>query len=253
MNFIALVSGGKDSIYALSLLRDQGNNLKGILYIENKSKNIDSFMYQCVGSEVIDFYSECLGVPLFRHTTNAHSYNQELLYKETQGDEVEDLYLALKKCQQVVSFDAVSSGAILSTYQKNRVENVCNRLNLESLAPLWKKDQQILLKEMINYGIDARIVKIASPGFGKECINLSLTEMNEKIEKNINFGDLIYKYFNFCGEGGEFESIVCNAPGFKKRIKITEFTIERHPEEEEKEWNVFYMKIIKAKTVDQKN
>lgn len=33
--------------------------------------------------------------------------------------------------------EGVSSGAIASTYQKKRVEDVCSRLGLKSLAYLW--------------------------------------------------------------------------------------------------------------------
>ncbi len=38
----------------------------------------------------------------------------------------------------------VSAGAILSDYQRVRVESVCSRLGLTSLAFLWRRDQVIL-------------------------------------------------------------------------------------------------------------
>lgn len=55
--------------------------------------------------------------------------NLEMEYKggaeENKGDEVEDLYLLLKEIKEKhPNLAAVSSGAIWSTYQKNRVENV---------------------------------------------------------------------------------------------------------------------------------
>lgn len=34
--------------------------------------------------------------------------------------------------------EAVASGAVLSTYQRTRVESVCGRLGLQSLAFLWQ-------------------------------------------------------------------------------------------------------------------
>ena len=40
---------------------------------------------------------------------------------------------------------AVASGAILSTYQRVRVEHVCSRLKLVSLGYLWRRDQKELL------------------------------------------------------------------------------------------------------------
>ena len=40
----------------------------------------------------------------------------------------------------------VSSGAIASDYQRLRVENVCARLNLASLAYMWHQPQKKLLR-----------------------------------------------------------------------------------------------------------
>lgn len=51
--------------------------------------------------------------------------------------------------QQIPSVAAVSSGAIASDYQRLRVENVCSRLGLVSLAYLWKQDQSLLLRDMV--------------------------------------------------------------------------------------------------------
>jgi hypothetical protein len=39
--------------------------------------------------------------------------------------------------------DAVASGAVLSTYQRTRVESVCERLGLQSLAFLWQVSQSV--------------------------------------------------------------------------------------------------------------
>lgn len=77
--------------------------------------------------------------------------HQMLSYKTTPGDEVEDMYVLLSEVKrQVPSVTAVSSGAIASDYQRLRVESVCSRLGLVSLAYLWKQDQSLLLHEMVN-------------------------------------------------------------------------------------------------------
>lgn len=54
----------------------------------------------------------------------------------------------------------VGSGAILSNYQRTRVENVCGRLGLTSLAYLWRRPQSSLLSEMVAAGVDAVLVKV---------------------------------------------------------------------------------------------
>lgn len=68
----------------------------------------------------------------------------------TPGDEVEDMFILLSEVKkQIPSITAVSSGAIASDYQRLRVESVCTRLGLVSLAYLWKQDQSLLLQEMV--------------------------------------------------------------------------------------------------------
>lgn len=76
--------------------------------------------------------------------------NHGLSYNVTPGDEVEDMLTLLKEVKRKIpSISAVSSGAIASDYQRLRVENVCSRLGLISLAYLWKQDQSSLLKQMV--------------------------------------------------------------------------------------------------------
>jgi diphthine-ammonia ligase len=75
---------------------------------------------------------------------------QELRYRKTEGDEVEDLERLLRAVQEKYpDVRAVCSGAIASNYQRLRVENVCSRLGLISLAYLWKQDQAHLLQQMV--------------------------------------------------------------------------------------------------------
>ena len=110
-------------------------------------------MYQTAGSESVRLQvEECIGVPFYVRTISGRSKNTSLVYDanddddEVDGsvsDEVEDLYLLLKQIQiEHPDITAVSSGAILSTYQRTRIENVCSRLNLTSLSYLWRMASQ---------------------------------------------------------------------------------------------------------------
>lgn len=77
----------------------------------------------------------------------------------TAGDEVEDMFILLNEVKrQIPSVTAVSSGAIASDYQRLRVESVCSRLGLVSLAYMWKQDQSLLLQEMVNRILKVRMV-----------------------------------------------------------------------------------------------
>lgn len=65
-------------------------------------------------------------------------------------EDLEKLLVAVK--QKFPDIQAVSSGAIASNYQRLRVESICSRLGLISLAFLWEQDQAALLQNMVVNG-----------------------------------------------------------------------------------------------------
>lgn len=77
----------------------------------------------------------------------------------------------------------VSSGAVASTYQKLRVENVCKRLGLQSLAYLWGYDQTKLIQEMIEKQMTAIIVKICSFGLSDKHLGRTIKENYDEFIK----------------------------------------------------------------------
>lgn len=221
MKFVALVSGGKDSFYNILHCIANGHELVALANLHPKDPNVDelnSFMFQTVGHDVIEFYPQCLdGVPLYRRAINGTSANVQLEYTPTDDDEIEDLLellsIVLKKHPEI---KAVSCGAILSHYQRTRVENVCDRLGLTSLAYLWQRNQEELMSEMCVLGLEARLIKVAAIGLEKEFLGLLLQEAFPTLKKLKNMFDV-----HVCGEGGEFESLVLDAPIFSKKLQFT--------------------------------
>ncbi|XP_010935947.1 diphthine--ammonia ligase isoform X2 [Elaeis guineensis] len=167
-----------------------------------------------------------MGLPLFRRRIRGSSRHQHLSYAVTEGDEVEDMFILLNEVrQQIPSITAVSSGAIASDYQRLRVESVCSRLGLVSLAYLWKQDQTFLLEEMIRRGILAITIKVAAMGLnpakhlGQELADLQphLLQMKELYGINV------------CGEGGEYETLTLDCPLFRNaRIMLDKFQVILH-------------------------
>lgn len=81
-------------------------------------------MFQTVGHEGIELFAEAMGLPLYRANTKGISLSRELHYSHSEGDEVEDLFQLLRHVKDELGIEAVSSGAVLSDYQRLRVENV---------------------------------------------------------------------------------------------------------------------------------
>lgn len=57
----------------------------------------DSFMYQSVGSEIIDAVAQALDLPLYKRTICGESINTGKYYMPQAGDEVEDLFELIKE------------------------------------------------------------------------------------------------------------------------------------------------------------
>lgn len=52
-------------------------------------------MYQTVGHQAIELYADAMDLPLYRRTIQGSSLDTSRNYRETEGDEVEDLYQLL--------------------------------------------------------------------------------------------------------------------------------------------------------------
>lgn len=217
MRVVALISGGKDSCYNMMQCVAAGHRLVALANLRPAhTDELDSYMYQTVGHQAIELYAEAMDLPLYRRTIQGSSVDTSRDYSHTPGDEVEDLYELLRLVKEKESVEAVSVGAILSDYQRVRVENVCSRLGLLPLAYLWRRDQESLLSEMVSANVHAILIKVAAVGLDPEKhLGKSLAEMQPYLKQ------LSKKYgVHICGEGGEYETLTLDCPLFKKKIVI---------------------------------
>ncbi|OAA43189.1 Rossmann-like alpha/beta/alpha sandwich fold protein [Metarhizium rileyi] len=277
---IALISGGKDSFYSLLHCIHHGHRIVALANIFPTSagddpttvrvidpsqsadsapvgaepdevsssapvRDLNSFMYQTVGHEVIPLYASATGIPLYRQPILGCAVRHERDYNytpshgrasESAGDETESMMPLLRAVMaRHPEANALCSGAILSTYQRTRVESVATRLGLVPLSYLWKypilpsvpgrpSEEVQLLRDMATAGVEARIIKVASAGLDE-----SLLWENVTSETGISRVKVSLRRFGTAegaslGEGGEFETIVVDGPAalFKKRIAIPE-------------------------------
>ncbi|KAI5726697.1 hypothetical protein M8J76_007020 [Diaphorina citri] len=228
MKVVALVSGGKDSCYNMLQCIAAGHEIIALANLCPEAKEeIDSYMYQSVGYEGIELYSEAMNLPLYRRTTKGKALNQDKFYVPTSDDEVEDLYELLKQVKDELNIEAVAVGAVLSDYQRVRVENVCSRLGIMALAYLWRRDQEELLQEMIDCNIKAIVVKVAALGLHpNKHLGLTIAEIKSHLVR------MKEKYgLNICGEGGEYETFTLDCPLFTKTIHIDDQEIVIHSDD----------------------
>ncbi|KAM6134244.1 diphthine--ammonia ligase isoform 4-T4 [Phoenicopterus ruber ruber] len=229
MRVVALISGGKDSCYNMMQCVAAGHQIVALANLrpaENtgNTDELDSYMYQTVGHHAIDLYADALDLPLYRGFIKGTSVNTGRVYTTCQEDEVEDLYHLLKLVKDKEGVEGVSVGAILSDYQRVRVEDVCRRLNLQPLAYLWRRNQEILLKEMISSNVQAIIIKVAAFGLDPDKhLGKTLDEMEPcLLELSEKYG------VHACGEGGEYETFTLDCPLFKKKIVVDSAKVVVH-------------------------
>ncbi|KAF8820612.1 ATP-binding domain-containing protein, partial [Cardiosporidium cionae] len=217
MKVIGLISGGKDSICNLCYCNAFGHDILALAHLQPKLGQLeaDSFMYQSVGSPLVESIAECMDLPLLtREIAGDAIATKNLSYQITKGDEVEDLYeLVHTAKQQFPLLEAISCGAILSDYQRLRVESVATRLNLKVVAYLWKQPQDSLLQQMLSMPLSAILIKTASMGLYAKHIGQTIKELQSYfISLNKKFG------FHICGEGGEYETFTLDAPLFSRKL-----------------------------------
>lgn len=263
LNVIALISGGKDSFFSLlhcihhghrvvalaNLFPAQGDDDASPTALQviypgappratkspeedgaTPDADLNSFMYQTVGHEVIGLYAAATGLPLYRLPIRGSAVRHEREYDFSSvghsQDETETMSSLLSAIvERHPEANAVSAGAILSTYQRTRVESVALRLGLTPLAFLWKypalpqpdgadalPDDAQLLRDMAAAGLEARIIKVASAGLGDDFLWTPVTtsEGIERIKRALRkFGT---SNGAILGEGGEFETLVVDGP-----------------------------------------
>ncbi|KAJ5579770.1 uncharacterized protein N7459_005755 [Penicillium hispanicum] len=309
LNVIALISGGKDSLYSLLHCIRNGHKVVALanLHPEPRSstdpaatsepqpsqdtenapvdEDIDSFMYQTIGHSVIPLYESALDIPLYRAAIKGGAVDTARIYRHdapdqaaespvpadsasaaaAPEDETESLVPLLRRIKAAhPEANAVSAGAILSTYQRTRIENVAARLGLVPLAWLWMYPslpapaarlvgEAGLLEDMAACGCDARIIKVASGGLDDGFLWENVSgdggagrALRGRIAKAMRrFAAAEDVRGAVLGEGGEYETLALDGPGFlwKRRIEV-----ERR-EVRSAEGGVAYVRLLGARCV----
>ena len=190
---VALMSGGKDSFLSVVIALEQGMDIvEAITVIPEEF----SYMYHFPNADKAAFVSGLLN--LRSEYVNENNLASKLKNFAESG------------------VGTLISGAIASDYQKTRIENLCTNLNMRSFTPLWRKDQEDVLIEIIRRGITPIIVSVSADGFTKEDLGRVIDEnyLVELKKKEEKFG------INISGEGGEYETFV-TYPGYGTRLNLT--------------------------------
>jgi diphthine-ammonia ligase len=205
LRLAALITGGKDSVLALHRAQKMGHNIEFLATLI--PKRADSWMFHFPNIHLTELLSRAVEIPLVKIETSG--------IKEKELEDLKELLASL-------DVEGVVSGAVASVYQKERIERICQELSLESVAPLWHQDQLSLLGELIELEFQVIVVGVYAYGFDESWLGreINSTTLEKLVELHQKYG------ISLVGEGGEYETLVLDAPFFKKRIQIVQSEID---------------------------
>jgi len=212
MNLAAFFSGGKDSVYSIYLAQHRGHDVKCLLSVFTKSD--ESHLLHHPNMKWSALQSRAMAIPQITGVSGSDDTSEEIKVMEKM----------MVKAKRDYGIEGIVHGGIKSSFQKNKFETLCTKLNLMLISPLWGLEPLKYFDDLISANFVFIITSVSSGGLddswlgrqiGKKEIK-RLHTLSEKFGFNLNF------------EGGEAETFVISCPLFSDPIEIIK---------EEKSWD----------------
>lgn len=199
MRVAALFSGGKDSTYAAYVAIQRGWELTHLVSILPQDR--DSMLFHVPNVHLTALLADASGRPLITETAATG-----------EAGELD----ALRRAFRRLDVDGVVVGAIASDYQNERVNRVAEELGLRVFAPLWRRDPRIVVRDYIDSGFEIVFSSVSAEGLDAHWLGRRWDDrtVEELLRLAATCG------IHPCGEGGEFETLVLDAPFFSRRLEI---------------------------------
>lgn len=195
--FAALVSGGKDSLFAAYYMVMQG--WEPVVLIKIQPETTDSYMFHTVNLRVVEKQAECMGLPL-----------TVLRVSGRKEDEVEEFSHGLRSIKDKYCFEALVTGGVSSEYQRTRFDSACEQAGIKCFSPLWHKNPETLFKTYLEHGFKFVFSGVYALGLDQSWLGriIGVHDLEKLLELNRRYG------VSIIGEGGEYESLVLDCPLF---------------------------------------
>ncbi len=198
MKVVASWSGGKDSCFAIYKAIQQGFEIFSLLTFMSSSGKSS---FHRLPPELLTAQSEAIKIPLVKWKTVPGNYETE--FKK-----------ALQEMKKMGAEGLVTGDIYeVAGHEEGWLERICKEVGLKPVKPLWLADTKLLLREFVDLGFNATVVKVNTKVLGTEWLG---RELNDQFYQDI------IKIMNVdpCGEGGEYHTCITDGPLFKKQIKL---------------------------------
>ncbi|MDD5312521.1 MAG: diphthine--ammonia ligase [Dehalococcoidia bacterium] len=194
--YVVSWSGGKDSCLALYESLKQGYEVSHLVnFISHGPKRV---RFHGTFAGLIQGQSDAMGIPLVQKETSWKGYEED--FKKT---------ISGLKAQGVTG---MIFGDIYVQEHLEWVERVCSEIGIRAMEPLWGRDPKDLLTSFLSSGFEAVVV----------CAKENIVE-RDWIGKKVDRAFMEYlgqKGIDFCGENGEYHTLVIDGPIFSKRLSL---------------------------------
>lgn len=193
-------SGGKESCLALYKALKEGLKVSHLLTFTSKNGR---GMSHGLHFATILAQSKALGIPLIQRKVTWETYGRG--FKK-----------ALDKLKKMGVEKLIVGDIFEIPAHEGWVDNICKELNMELIKPLWHRDSLEILKEFVNEGFEAIVIKAKADLLDENWIGRKIDKaFIEDISQLTNV--------NPCGELGEYHTFVFNGPLFKRSVTIDGF------------------------------
>ncbi len=204
MRLAALFSGGKDSTYAIYAAKNMGHDINCLVTIFPKSA--ESHLLHHPNIQWTKLQSNAMKIPQL----TVESVDEKT-YTETNV-----LAKILANAKQTHKIEGLVHGGIKSNFQKEQFEKICNKLNLKMISPLWQKQSEAYMDELLLNNFQFVITSVSTDGLDDSWLGRQVSK-----DDLVTLKYLSNKYsFNLDFEGGEAETFVVNCPLFSNPVKI---------------------------------
>lgn len=197
-------SGGKDSCYALIQSMKLGVQPAVLLNVMNETGQRSRS--HGLPAPVLEQQALQAGLPLHLISSSWSDYEKKFIE-------------ALSLLKEKYALTHAVFGDIDLQAHRDWEEQVCRQAGLIPLLPLWQQPRKQLALQMLDAGINTRIVS-CNHVMGKEYLGQYLTPaLLDKLEA---IG------IDPCGENGEYHSLVTDCPLFKQPLQVHTANAEEH-------------------------
>lgn len=197
MKFAMSYSCGKDSTLALDREINAGHEPAALIVMINSAA--DRSFFHGADENMLQRYSEALGIPMIKAFTDGNDYHLKM----------ED---ALRTAR-AMGAEAACFGDIDIEENRRWSEERCRAAGLAAHFPLWHKDRQENVDDIIRLGYKCIIKSINSRLLPKSLLGQVLNRETAAVMSSCGI--------DVCGENGEYHTLTVDGPLFAKPLNFT--------------------------------